>query len=282
MVKDSIVCPATNTKDQDVLCGRGKTAYLNPGNEALRMIVAANLEKYSISSRAEKTDLIRTLADELYNSGSRFMKKSKDTGLWHDIGLHAAKEKIAHAFRDAVGGRVKCMNDLGNNLPRRSTHLDQLSFMAALKLALQQQQSQPREDHETPGPSGILSRKEKPLERRHQAKEKGSQVKNEVDLRHEALSSNFFQTFGLEDIFSADIDEQPQENFINEALAELQDGIECPSVLNTTFSDNCQNTSWLHSEDRLVFENTPISELCHSKDLDETSMCDAIMYMFDY
>jgi len=103
----SSIVVATNSKDDepredDVLCGRDKAAFEWKGNKEFRERIWKTLPKYAeADSRLKKSKVVKALVEEFYDEGRRFLKKSKE-GLWLEIGKDKARDKTAHAFRDAT------------------------------------------------------------------------------------------------------------------------------------------------------------------------------------
>ena len=100
----------------DVLCGRGKSALNHIGNRRFRVVVAANLTRYlSLQSRSEKTHLAMRIVTDVRQNGGRFLKQDGLTNIWYEIGNKMAREKVAHALRDAKADRTlrKASNKAG-------------------------------------------------------------------------------------------------------------------------------------------------------------------------
>jgi hypothetical protein len=99
----------------DVICGRGRTAFLHEGNHALRLVVLQTLPKYrEAGTRLEKTIIIRTIIQEVLESGGRFLKRHNMDSMtgnrgYYVAGFNDAREKVSHALRDAASDKVKCM-----------------------------------------------------------------------------------------------------------------------------------------------------------------------------
>mmetsp|Transcript_24423 Transcript_24423/g.56907 ORF Transcript_24423/g.56907 Transcript_24423/m.56907 type:complete len:262 (+) Transcript_24423:101-886(+) len=90
----------------DVLCGRGKSALNHVGNRRFRTIVAVNLENYlALKSRSDKTHLAMRIVLAVRDAGGQFLKQDPLTQRLYDIGDKMAREKVAHALRDAKADR---------------------------------------------------------------------------------------------------------------------------------------------------------------------------------
>mmetsp|Transcript_27857 Transcript_27857/g.41111 ORF Transcript_27857/g.41111 Transcript_27857/m.41111 type:complete len:265 (-) Transcript_27857:1068-1862(-) len=109
----------------DVLCGRGRTAFEHPGNQRLREKIALTLDKYNkCGSRQERSIVIlETVNSIMIDQGGRFLKSDKETGKWYDGGIAAAKLRVSTALRDArIPNKVKCMESLKGLCSTDSQH----------------------------------------------------------------------------------------------------------------------------------------------------------------
>ena len=80
---------------KDILFGRGKSIYNNPGNILLRDIVGKNFDAYkNASQRSKKSEIVRAVVDDILETGARFLKKQKDRPYWQDVGFKVAQEKV--------------------------------------------------------------------------------------------------------------------------------------------------------------------------------------------
>lgn len=97
----------------DVLCGRGKTAFQHAGNMWLRLKIAKAVQEFEqCKSRVEKTKLVRSIVKDVLNRGGRFLKRDCRDDEWYLAGYTDAREKVAHALRDASSNKVKCMKEI--------------------------------------------------------------------------------------------------------------------------------------------------------------------------
>jgi len=95
-------------RDRDILLGRGRTSWSHSGNQQFRAFVGTYLKRYAdATNRAEKTSTVHLIYDEIIKSGGRFLKLDSSTNTWYQVGKSIAREKIAHALRDAIGLRIK-------------------------------------------------------------------------------------------------------------------------------------------------------------------------------
>ena len=91
----------------DVLCGRGKSALNHIGNRRFRTIVAYYLPKYlALKSRSDKTSLAMKIVGSVRKQGGQFLKLDPSTHVWYEIGDKMARDKVAHALRDAKADRT--------------------------------------------------------------------------------------------------------------------------------------------------------------------------------
>lgn len=94
--------------ERDILLGRGRTSWSHSGNQQFRSFVGLYLKQYTeAKSRNEKTKTVELIYDELIKQGGRFLKMDASTNTWYQVGKSIAREKIAHALRDAIGLRIK-------------------------------------------------------------------------------------------------------------------------------------------------------------------------------
>lgn len=108
---------------QDVLCGRGLTAFRHEANQALRTIIVRHLEDYLAATRSGKTVLIESIIESITEKGGRFLLHDKKVGMWYDGGMQAAKNRVGAAFRDAKKaskGKGKCTKEMRALTKRRS------------------------------------------------------------------------------------------------------------------------------------------------------------------
>ena len=96
---DPVSAGQTTPLPQDVLCGRGKIVSENPGNIYLKRIIDKYADRYDGSDKTEKTILSEIILGLIKETSGRFLKKSKQGG-WEEISDLAAREKIAHTFRN--------------------------------------------------------------------------------------------------------------------------------------------------------------------------------------
>jgi hypothetical protein len=99
--------------DNDVICGRGLSAFRHPGNQRLRILVAEAVPLFATTTcRYEKTKIVRSLVKRVLDRGGRFLKRLPNSDMWYLAGFNNAREKVSHALRDAASDKVKCMRGL--------------------------------------------------------------------------------------------------------------------------------------------------------------------------
>lgn len=105
----SIVRPHEN----DVLSGRGKESYNNPGNATYRELVKLNKPLYSALEITQKIKLSKSIVKAIRSQDppGRFLACHKETRLWNDIGDKKAIEKTSQALRE---GQQKTKEKYGN------------------------------------------------------------------------------------------------------------------------------------------------------------------------
>jgi len=89
----------------DVLCGRGKGCAAFVGNRRFRVTIAMNKDRYiQAPTKLDKSlvvdEIVKLVASASPDGG--FIKKDAATGLWCRISRQQARDKVAHAMRDAV------------------------------------------------------------------------------------------------------------------------------------------------------------------------------------
>lgn len=96
-------------EDSDILLGRGRTSWSHIGNKKFRTFVGGYLKPYmEATNRTEKTQIVHQIYEEIiHKEKGRFLKLDPATGKWATVQLKLAREKIAHALRDAIGLRIK-------------------------------------------------------------------------------------------------------------------------------------------------------------------------------
>ena len=88
----------------DVVCGRGKGFYNQPGNRRFRAIVWGHVPAYQTArTKLDKTLVLSQIVEAVQEHG-RFVKRRN--GVWIEIGEEQAREKAGHAIREAMANGV--------------------------------------------------------------------------------------------------------------------------------------------------------------------------------
>lgn len=86
----------------DVLLGRSPKVYSAPGNQLFRKIINEHLEHYQKkATRSNKQYLALHIVSKIHELGGRFKRFCTSDGLWIEVSIEIAKEKVCHALRDA-------------------------------------------------------------------------------------------------------------------------------------------------------------------------------------
>jgi len=97
--------------EYDIICGRGKGCYMQPGNVKCREIVKEYLKHYDAArNKVEKSLLIQTIVSRIQaqdGGKTRFVCKATETESqnvqrWYEIPDDQAREKIGHCLREAL------------------------------------------------------------------------------------------------------------------------------------------------------------------------------------
>ena len=94
----------------DVLSGRGNFVNYHDGNEYFRKLVRKHKLEYVNCPKQQKGKFSKLIVDEIKarNPPGRFLKQSKDSKLWYDIGEKKALDKTRQALRE---GAPELMNN---------------------------------------------------------------------------------------------------------------------------------------------------------------------------
>jgi hypothetical protein len=86
----------------DVLCGKERLAISHVGNKRYRHLIETNRLTYqTASSRHTKTEITRTIEDNIRGCGGRFLKLNEETGKFEELSGAETHEKVSHALRSA-------------------------------------------------------------------------------------------------------------------------------------------------------------------------------------
>lgn len=97
---------------EDVLCARGKRAYMHKGNIWLHRYMQERLSDFeNAKSRFDKSMVVRDCIQAVEERGGRFLKENdKGSENWFKADFEDARDKISHALRrfsHEATGRVK-------------------------------------------------------------------------------------------------------------------------------------------------------------------------------
>lgn len=85
----------------DVLCGRGGKANHHLGNKLYRKLVCDAKEKYrNTSDKDEKTDMSRSIVDQVFAYGGKFVKKDPGSSRFYVLTKAEARIKTSQALRE--------------------------------------------------------------------------------------------------------------------------------------------------------------------------------------
>uniref|UniRef100_A0A7S1DCD2 DUF6824 domain-containing protein n=1 Tax=Cyclophora tenuis TaxID=216820 RepID=A0A7S1DCD2_CYCTE len=83
-------------------------AFNHVGNCRLRRMITDHIDRYVQANRTEKGDIITDMIDEVRRRGGHFIKRAESRGgRWIEVSDKIAREKIAHALRDAKAEQKK-------------------------------------------------------------------------------------------------------------------------------------------------------------------------------
>lgn len=135
----TLLPPGFEPSNYDVICGRGKGCANWIGNRRFRVTISMNKDRYvQAPTKLDKSlvvdEIVKTIAAASPSTGG-FIKKDEATGRWYKITDQQARDKCAHAMRDAVaavgktGGRRRKSKSRKNH---RRVSLKQVPAAAAL------------------------------------------------------------------------------------------------------------------------------------------------------
>lgn len=80
--------------EMDVVCARGKEAYLHPGNKRYRDIITNNLTKYrGAGSKNQKSYIVILIVEKVRcDAPAGFVRYCETEQLWYEIGDEAARK----------------------------------------------------------------------------------------------------------------------------------------------------------------------------------------------
>lgn len=86
----------------DVIMGRGRHNKKKPGNRKLNALLESYQSEYEASDKFQKTVLSEVVVSKMIEDGSRFLVREgeKKHGMWIEVSLEKARDKVAHDFRN--------------------------------------------------------------------------------------------------------------------------------------------------------------------------------------
>ena len=86
----------------DVIMGRGRHNKKKPGNQKLNQLLESYQAEYEASDKFQKTVLSEVVVSKMIEDGSRFLVREgeKIHGIWVEVTLEKARDKVAHDFRN--------------------------------------------------------------------------------------------------------------------------------------------------------------------------------------
>ena len=86
----------------DVIMGRGRHNKKKPGNRKLNKLLETYQDEYEASDKFQKTVLSEVVVSKMIEDGSRFLVREgeKKNGMWVEVSLEKARDKVAHDFRN--------------------------------------------------------------------------------------------------------------------------------------------------------------------------------------
>jgi len=94
--------------EHSVLCGRGNEYTNFVGNQWFRTLVTERLQRYSQArSRAEKSNIVQEVFNEVRNSGGIFARFDQKEGVWFEVRDGEARDKVGSQFREFLHSQYK-------------------------------------------------------------------------------------------------------------------------------------------------------------------------------
>jgi hypothetical protein len=95
----------------DILCGKDSTSICHIGNRCFRALVGFGIEEFkALSSQTEKYNFTNSIIQSIRISGARFLRRQPNGRGWEQVDPKVTKEKVRHAFQDALIRRRKRPN----------------------------------------------------------------------------------------------------------------------------------------------------------------------------
>ncbi|KAL3903821.1 MAG: hypothetical protein SGILL_010300, partial [Bacillariaceae sp.] len=91
----------------DVICARGKEAFMHAGNKSFRNMVEGFVSQYdSAPNKAQRSCLVTDIIEKVRSMGNGFVRMEKD-GNWIEVGDTVAREKVGSLFRNALSNQYR-------------------------------------------------------------------------------------------------------------------------------------------------------------------------------
>ena len=99
--------------DDDVIFGRGKGSYNNPGNKHLQNIIRQHFPQYDLADLQTKNILAHKVVDAMLTKKppSRFLKADKDTNRWYEMAREEVVKKIKQDFANLKSAHKRKIED---------------------------------------------------------------------------------------------------------------------------------------------------------------------------
>ncbi|CAJ1950168.1 unnamed protein product [Cylindrotheca closterium] len=99
--------------ENDVIFGRGKGSYNNPGNKHLQHIIRQHFPQYDLADLQTKNILAHKVVDTMLTKKqpSRFLKADKDTNRWYAMAREEVVKKIKQDFANLKSAHKRKIED---------------------------------------------------------------------------------------------------------------------------------------------------------------------------
>lgn len=97
----------------DILCGQSRVCANHPGNRYFQEVLERFAVTYDMAtSKQQKMCMTKEIVARIHDSGGKFLKQ-KD-GMWQEISIVAARDKVSHALRTKVASWKRNQKDANN------------------------------------------------------------------------------------------------------------------------------------------------------------------------
>lgn len=99
--------------DNDVIFGRGKGSYNNPGNKHLQHVIRQHFPQYDVADLQTKNVLAHKVVDVMLTKKppSRFLKTDKETNRWYAMAREEVVKKIKQDFANLKSAHKRQIED---------------------------------------------------------------------------------------------------------------------------------------------------------------------------